>query len=413
MRIRTRTVAAIAIVIWLVDAGYMFWFAARWQLDLQVYRSAGHLMFSGGNPFNSLFTRSRLPFTYPPFALLVLSPFSFGPIGLIETVWWLLGAAALVTTLFLLLESERRRARRDVAVPDETVARRRSLAVAFAVSGFACLALEPLRSNIDYGQVNFGLMLLVTVDATRRESRWRGALIGLAAAIRLTPVVYLALFLFRKDWRSLLRGLGAFGFATLLGWIVLPSESSLYWLHEAGNSGRTGGVTSRSNQSWYGLLNRPPFHGSFWGWVILGALTVVCGLFVANRSSRVDHISEAILALALTELMVSPVSWSHHWSWLAIAPIAIVSLWNRLRVVAWALIVTLLVAATSPYWWFRPRGPLTDLLCDALALCAAVVLIVWTIAECRAKAPDLPGRQARDVLPANAGHQRSAENLPS
>jgi alpha-1,2-mannosyltransferase len=386
MRIRTRSITAIAIVAWSVAAGYMFWFAARWQLDLQVYRAAGHQLFAGGNPFDSLFTRSRLPFTYPPFALLVLSPFSIGSIGVVETLWWLLGAAALVTTTFVLLESDRRRAAPVLPAPEETAARKRSFAVAAAIGGIAALGLEPLRTNIDYGQVNFGLMLLVSLDATRRESRWRGSLIGLAAAIRLTPFIYLVLFLFRRDWKSFLRGIGVFVAATLVTWAVVPSESSLYWFHEAGNSGRTGGVSSRSNQSWYGLLHRPPFHGSFWAWVMLATLTVACGLFIASRSSRDNRISEAVMALALTELMVSPVSWSHHWSWLAIAPIVIVSLWGRRRIVAWAMIVLLVTAAAAPYWWFHPRGPLTDLTCDALVLCGAAVLVIWTISEFRAQA---------------------------
>jgi alpha-1,2-mannosyltransferase len=390
--VHTRTISVAAIVIWLTAAGYMLFFAARWQLDLQVYRGAGHLLYAGVNPFDTRFTAARLPFTYPPFALMILSPFSFGPIGVVETIWWLLSAAALVTTLYLFLEAERRGTARVRAEHDENVAHWRSFAIAAALGGIACLALEPLRSNIDYGQVNFGLMLLVAFVATRPESRWRGTLIGVAAAVRLTPIVYLAIFAFRRDWRSLLRGVGTLSAATLVGWVVLPSESSLYWFHEAGNSGRTGGVTSRSNQSWYGLLNRQPFHGSFWGWAVLGALTVGCGLFVAKRSSARGRISETIMALALTELLVSPVSWSHHWSWVAIAPIVVVSLWKRHRMVAWALIVILAIAALEPYWWFYPRGVVTDLLCDSLGLCGAGALVVWTYAESRTQVPQLPHR---------------------
>ncbi len=404
---------AIAIVSWLVAGAYMFWFAARWQLDLQVYRSAGRMLFAGGNPFDSLFTRIRLPFTYPPFALLVLSPFSFGSIGVIETIWWLLGAAAIVTALFVLVETERRRRQPALLASDETAARGRSFVVAAAIGGIAVLVLEPLRTNIDYGQVNFGLMLLVSLDATRRESRWRGSLIGLAAAIRLTPLIYLGLFLFRKDWKSLFRGVVVFVSATLLAWAVLPSESSLYWFHEAGNAGRTGGVSSRSNQSWYGMLHRPPFHGSFWGWAALGILTLACGLFIAYRSSREDRVSEAVMALALTELIVSPVSWSHHWSWLAIAPIVVTSLWRRRRPVAWALIALLVTAAAAPYWWFRPRGPLTDLACDALVLCGATVLIVWTIAEYRAEPPHLrkPESSPTTVADSKQGSSRLPRNV--
>ena len=71
-----------------------------------------------------------------------------------------------------------------------------------------------------------------------------------------------------------------------------------------------------------------------------------------------DRTAEAVIALALTEVLVSPVSWSHHWSWLALAPVAVVSVWRVHRAVAWALVVLVGVGVANPYLWVR-RVPIS------------------------------------------------------
>ena len=169
-----------------------------------------------------------------------------------------------------------------------------------------------------------------------------------------------------------------------LSWAIIPKESSQFWLHDIFDSSRTGGVASRSNQSWYGLLQRPPFHGNAPVWLILSLITAAGGLFVANRAVVASRFAEALMALALTELLVSPVSWTHHWSWSAVAPLAIRSLWGIHRVVAWLLVALLGVAVMAPYWWFGATGPLTDLTCDSLVLSGSAVLFVWVWAEMKA-----------------------------
>src|ERR1700722_7772368 len=210
----TGVVAGVAVVVWALSALYMWHFGPSWHLDLRVYRAADRKLFSGGNPFVGLFTANKLPFTYPPFALVVLTPLDFGPLGLVEALWWLASSAALVASLFLLLEAERARAAGNRERHDERRLRLRSLAIAAAIGAVATLALEPVRSNMNYGQINLILMLLVVCDLTCANSRWRGVMVGLAAAIKLTPLVYLGYFLVRRDQRSFLRGGATFVVAT-------------------------------------------------------------------------------------------------------------------------------------------------------------------------------------------------------
>ena len=86
------------------------------------------------------------------------------------------------------------------------------------------------------------------------------------------------------------------------------------------------------------------------------------------------------MALGLTELLVSPVSWTHHWSWVAIAPIAAVSLWQVHRAVAWLLLVLVALAVAAPYLWIQ-HGPASYVAGNALVLMGAAVLVVWTALE--------------------------------
>jgi alpha-1,2-mannosyltransferase len=384
----TWVVATAAAVVWLVSAGFMFHFGAHWHLDLRVYRSAGHALYHGGSPFTAFYTESHLPFTYPPFALLVLSPLSLGSLGFIEGLWWLASSAALVFTLYRLLTV----ITGEVPPDPETaptglgMAKPRAVAVAALLAAMATLALEPVRSNMDYAQINLLLMLLVVVDLTNNQTTrtwWRGCLVGVAGAIKLTPLLYLAAFAVRRDWRSLVRGVGTFVAVTAVSWIILPSDSNLYWFHQATDAQRTGPIAIVSNQSWNGLLRRPPFH---WGsltavlWVILVLATVACGVFLAARLTAEHRTAETVMALGLTELLVSPVSWTHHWSWVAIAPIAAVSLWRVHRAVAWLLLVLVGLAVAAPYLWIQ-HGPASYVAGNALVLLGAAVLVVWTASE--------------------------------
>jgi alpha-1,2-mannosyltransferase len=287
--------------------------------------------------------------------------------------------------LFLLLEAERGRSTGSLERIDERGRRLRSLSIAAALGAVATLALEPVRSNMNYGQINLILMLLVVFDLTSVNSRWRGVMVGLAAAIKLTPLVYLGYFLVRRDQKSFLRGGATFVIATAATWVALPSESALYWFHEVAKPSRTGDIAGVSNQSWDGLLNRTPFHGGELAtvlWIVLCAATIASGIVLVRRRSIEERPAETVLVLALVELLISPVSWTHHWSWLVVAPIAAVSLWRRHRVVAWLLVALVALAVAAPYWWIT-HGVLTDVASNSLVIGAAAALVAWTITELR------------------------------
>ena len=269
----TRWIAAAGVLVWLVSGAYMFHYGAPWHLDLRVYRAAGDALYHGGSPFTAYFTANRLPFTYTPFALLVLSPLALGRLGLVEAGWWLVSAASLIGTVALTVRAS------------FTISTGRAWAVAGLLSGVASLALEPVRSNFNYGQVNLILMVMIVADVCVVRSPWKGVLVGLAAAIKLTPLVFLFYFVATRDWRALLRSAGVVVGVTAISWAILPSDSARYWFHQVFDASRTGSLGVVSNQSWNGMLHRPPFDGgqvATAAWLVLSVATLVCGAVVCR-----------------------------------------------------------------------------------------------------------------------------------
>jgi hypothetical protein len=151
-----------------VNIVVLTWFLAPWRphLDLDVYRLGARMWLSGGDLYGLLpptIIGNHLPFTYPPVAAVLFTPFTLVPLPVAGVVLTALSVVALVV------------------VPRLTPAR---VAVVLPVA----LLLEPVRETLGFGQVNLLLMALVALDCLHRRPRWpRGVLVGLAAAIKLTP----------------------------------------------------------------------------------------------------------------------------------------------------------------------------------------------------------------------------------
>jgi hypothetical protein len=91
-----------------------------------------------------------------------------------------------------------------------------------------------------------------------------------------------------------------------------------------------------------------------------------------------------MFALALVGLLISPISWTHHWVWVALIPPLVVAGKGlpRQRSVTTSLWVLFAVSVLAPYWWFS-TGAAADILSDSLALAGLGVLVVWSHREYR------------------------------
>jgi alpha-1,2-mannosyltransferase len=370
-RVPTWAIACASTAPW---AGYMIYarLGSRFSLDLRVYRAAAASLLAGHNPYHGIFTGHHLPFTYPPVALLVLAPLSFGSVHLVEALWWLINAAAMVAILSIAISA------------NFALTKKRTVAIALFITPILSLVFEPVRTNTNYGQINALLFLMVLIDIARVRGRGRGVLVGLAAAIKLTPLIYLIYFAVRRDWRSFGRGLCTFAGLGLAVWIVLPRESDAFWLHQVLDPSRTGHVGNVRNQSLNGMLHRWPFgpRGSDFVWGILFLLVVASGTVLARRLIERGRVTDAVVALGLTGALVSPISWTHHWIWIVLIPVLLVRGFKGQPAVVVTMVLLCLVGAVGSSTSLRVVW-VEKALSDALVLAGGLLLLTWLVSEVR------------------------------
>jgi alpha-1,2-mannosyltransferase len=299
--------------------------AAHWATpDLWVYRHAGLTALNSGQLYAASFGKAE--FSYPPFAALLFEPMaiSFTQVKWIMTV---LSMLALAVSAWAALGAAGLRA----PAPAASRAVRTGAALAVAV---AALWLEPVMSTLGWGQIDLVLMALVLADMCMREDRWwHGAGVGVAAGIKLTPLIFVPYLLLTRRFRAALVALIAFGLTIAVSFIVLPGQAGQFWLtgrfvNQQPVDGNNPAMLP--NQSLAGMLARVaggvPGNGGF-PWLVAVGTTGVVGLLLATLAHRQGFTLLGVATCALTGLLVSPVSWDHHWVWvlpLLVAAVALV-----------------------------------------------------------------------------------------
>lgn len=303
-------------------AAASWWVLTHWpyRIDIDVYRMGGRAWLDGQPLYTDgvLFaTRSglNLPFTYPPLAAIVFSPFAVMPLPVATAVITAVTLVLLIVSVTVVLTSL------DVwptsvAVPGPAWWRRTWVAAALVTP--TVIAFEPIRSNFSFGQINVVLMALVIADCLPRRTPWpRGLLLGFAIALKLTPAVFVLFFLLRRDTRAIATTAVSLAGATLLAMVLARQDSLEYWTHTVRNTDRIGGATLNTNQNIAGALARIGLSAAdrTTVWLIGSVLVLILALVAARRALRADQPALGLICIALFGLVVSPVSWSHHWVW--------------------------------------------------------------------------------------------------
>lgn len=264
--------------------------------DLSVYRFGGQTLLDGLPLYQGADPATVLPFTYPPFAALLFAPLTVLPWPVLVAVWSAASFAALVLVC------------RVYGV------RGRWLPVGVAT---ASLALEPVWSTFTLGQVNIFLLLLVSADLLRGvDRRWGGVLIGIAAGIKLTPLIFIVFLVLIGRRDVALRALAACAATVAVGFVVVPKDAVEFWTHAVMDPGRVGGVPFARNQSVLALLTR--LFGeepSKLVWLLVAGPLALGVLLLARRAWLRDDRPLAAVLVGLAMLLASPISWSHHWVW--------------------------------------------------------------------------------------------------
>ena len=349
--------------------------------DLFVYRYGGRAVVEGLSLYGSDDPVTGLPFTYPPFAAVLMVPLAPLPGWVTAAVWTALSAAALAVAVVAV--------RRELGRPAP------GWLVALLAGG--ALALEPVWQNTTFGQVNLLLMAVVLVDLLGPARRWSGVLVGVAAGVKLTPLVFVVLLVLVARRSAAGRAVLAFAATVVIGFAVLPGSSATYWSDRLLDADRVGPPALAHNQSVYGALTRlgdgPP---SSVLWLLLaGALSVGVLLVGVQWWRRGDRALGTCLA-AVSMLLASPVAWSHHWVWAV--PVTLV-LWEHSR---WASVAWTAVFVTRPVVW-PPYGEGRELdwtvaqhVVGHAYLIAALAFAVWAaVALRRTSGHELAEREVR------------------
>jgi alpha-1,2-mannosyltransferase len=287
-------------------------------VDLFVYR-AGGLIVRHVRPFYSPhraaplydwpgYTALKLKFTYPPFAAVVFVVVSFVPWSVLPRLVVLANIGLLVLALWFTyggLGYRSRRVRLGAAL----------------LTAAAVFWLEPVLRTIYLGQVNLALLALVMWDMCQPDHRrWKGIGVGIAAGIKVVPLIFIPYLLVTRRFRQAAVASAAFAATVLAGFVFLPADSAKWWFGGLFfDGGRTGFVAWEGNQSLRGLIAR--LMGSVAGstdvWLAAAVLVIAAGLACAAVLDRKGHRMAGLLTCALTGLLASPISWDHHWVWIA------------------------------------------------------------------------------------------------
>jgi alpha-1,2-mannosyltransferase len=318
-----------------------------YRIDLAAYRLGGQAWLHGANLYGRVPVTPAglpLPFTYPPIAAVVLAPLALMPMAAAGTVLTLvsIALAAVVLRLFL----------RNLGGP----AAESLWAVAWLVP--PALLLEPVRSTLAYGQVNIILMALVALDCLTAAPRWpRGALTGLAAAVKLTPAAFVLYFLLRRDYKAAATAAVSFAAATAVGFGQAGHDSVRYWTGIVFQTGRIGDPAHAENQCIQAVLARvgldPHTLPGIAAWLMLSALVLVAAYRGMRHALAASQDTWALSLNAFAALLISPMSWSHHWVWCVPALLALAEIGRRHqhRLALGTAACGLVMFATAPQWW--------------------------------------------------------------
>ncbi len=258
-------------------------------VDLTVYRDGGLIVrhvrpYYDPGSYAPLydwggFSALALKFTYTPFAAITFAVVSVLPWGALVASSVVVNMAALVAALWFTFGG--------LGYTDRRV-RLGATLLAAAVTFW----LQPVVRTIYLGQINLILMAAIIWDLCQPDLRadgrrrwWKGVLTGVAAGIKLVPLVFVPYLLITRRFREAAATMAGFAVTVAAGFAVLPHDSSQWWLHGMflADGNRAGFMGWAGNQSLRALVTR--FAGSVAAgqapWIAAACVALVLGLTAA------------------------------------------------------------------------------------------------------------------------------------
>ncbi|APT85105.1 glycosyltransferase 87 family protein [Corynebacterium aquilae] len=357
----------------------------RRVIDTGVYWAGARAFITGAPLYDVGFPTvgTTLPFTYPPSAALAFVPLT---IFNQDTAGWVFSAVNLCWLAVIL----------RMLLPQASPRLRAWL---------WCLALlaDPVINTIGYGQINLALMALVLLDITRGRGLGRaqvlikaippGMLIGVAAAIKLTPLIFVLVYLIRREPKAILGMIAGAGISIAAAAALRPSLTWTFYTNTIFHAGRIGDPAYALNVSARAIAVRATDNPTtqLLLWAVLCATTLLLVSWAGWRHRANPTTLTTIVALG--GLIISPVSWAHHWVWLIAAAIVC---WASARWLSvWIAIATII----APTHDFLPRGNMVEYTYTAAQQLACAHYVILALIICLTLAirgPEKPGTHCKN-----------------
>ena len=313
-------------------------------LDLDVYRGGAQVVLDGGSLYDAKML-GRMDFTYAPISMALFIPFALMSTSVAHIVW----SIGIFVALYLVIMLGFRSLGNDVTW--------RLRVIAGSLVAISAL-LEPIRSTVWFGQINVFLLLVNLADLLRPDgSRFKGIGTGIAAGVKLTPMLFAVYYAVTRRWRAMIGVVAGFVATIVIGAVAMPSESWQFWTDTLFDSDRVSSPQSIGNQSIRGALANygqdPQPSTVVWGLLslVMLALTLTAAVFAHRRGQELLALS----MVGLSSCAVSPVAWSHHWVWAV--PLIVVGIHHTLAAApTWRrIVIGLLTAAVFAVMVAWPR----------------------------------------------------------
>ena len=277
------------------------------MVDLAVYvDGARHL--TDGTLYDFFSEPLHLPFTYPPFSAMIFLPLTWLPWTLLRILWQIASFGAIGVMAYSTLRLLGR------AGPKAPSPLRHVRGIVVTITALG-LWLEPVRTTFNYGQINLFLAALLLAGAVVGKEWMAGFSVGIAAGVKLTPAITGLYYLLQRRWSAVIWSVVFFVATIGVALVVLPDETVRYFTKLIFDPGRTGPVWSAINQSLRGAIARLAGQDLTSLWLVAAAAAGLLGLWVTWVCLKAGDRAAAFLAVQFTGLLISPISWSHHWVW--------------------------------------------------------------------------------------------------
>ena len=334
--------ATVAVIVYQHNPGWMY--------DAKVYRTGGAAALQGHDVYR------RLPppaFTYPPFAAVLFIPLSLLTVNAIGVLWTATSIVCLGASIWLCLGRP-------------AIDRDRRVLLLYAAVCALAVWLDPVSLTLLLGQVNLILMLVVLLDLSLVDAnRWKGLGVGIAAGIKLVPAFFILYLLLTRRFRAAAVALAGMAATVAAGFAALPHDSIRYWGGVFLDSSRVGEPQNIRSQSLRSVIVRwlHTSHGIEPAWIVLSAAVAVAALGLAVWAHRRGEELLAVCVAGTGALLISPITWQHHWVWMLPALI-----WLARRAwrtgSRWLWVITAIIAVefyVRPYIWGMHVDPVADL----------------------------------------------------